>query len=65
MAAKASYERASTMYPNAQSPRLALSQLARQSGDRDSALRALQPIADLPQYERLRRDPWWTYYDVR
>lgn len=62
--ARESYERAAKLYPHAQSPRLALSRLARQSGDRAGALRALQPFSELPVDERMREDPWWSYYNV-
>ena len=64
-AARAAFERASALYPNAQSPHLALSQIARRSGDRRTAQHELQAIAGLPDDERRREDPWWTYYDVR
>jgi tetratricopeptide (TPR) repeat protein len=64
-AARTAFERASGLYPNAQSPRLALSQLSRRTGNRAAAQRELQIIAKLPSDERKREDPWWTYYDVR
>ena len=43
-AARAAFERASALYPNAQSPRLALSQIARRAGNRPAAQRELQPF---------------------
>jgi tetratricopeptide (TPR) repeat protein len=55
------YHRAAALYPTAQSPWLALSQLARRRGDRAAALRALQHVFDLPA-EPDGDDPWWTYY---
>ena len=64
-AARTAFERASALYPNAQSPRLALSQIARRMGDRRAAQRELQIIARLPDDERRREDPWWFYYDAR
>jgi tetratricopeptide (TPR) repeat protein len=64
-AARAAFERASVLYPHAQSPRLALSQISRRTGDRAGAQRELQTIAKLPDDERKREDPWWFYYDVR
>ena len=64
-ASRAAFLRASALYPNAQSPRLALSQIARRTGDRAAAQRELQFIAALPDDERRREDPWWLYYDVR
>ena len=64
-AARGAFERASALYPAAQSPRLALSQIARRIGDRAAAQHQLQAIAKLPDDERRRKDPWWLYYDVR
>ena len=64
-AARAAFERASALYPAAQSPRLALSQIARRGGNRSAAQRELQAIAALPDDERRREDPWWIYYDMR
>lgn len=63
--ARARFERAARLYPRAQSPRLALSQLSRRAGDRPGAQRELRILADLPEDERQREDPWWNYYDVR
>ena len=63
--ARASYERAAGLFPQAQSPRLALSQLARRAGDRRAAQRELVELAELPADERQREDPWWDYYNVQ
>jgi len=63
--ARTSYERAASLFPRAQSPRLALSQLARRAGDRRAAQRELTVLAGLPADEREREDPWWEYYDVQ
>jgi tetratricopeptide (TPR) repeat protein len=63
-AAREAFERASALYPNAQSPRLALSQIARRAGNRAAAQRELQAIAKLPDDDRRREDPWWVYYDL-
>jgi tetratricopeptide (TPR) repeat protein len=60
--ARIHFEAAAQLAPDAQSPYLALSQLARQSGDRPAALRALQHMISLPADELYRQDPWWTYY---
>lgn len=60
--AREAYERAAAIEPMAQSPWLALSQLARRRGDRASALRALQQMFDLPSIEPERDDPWWQYH---
>jgi tetratricopeptide (TPR) repeat protein len=62
-AARVSYEQAAALFPHAQSPLLALSQLARRYGDRNGALRAadrLFALQDDPDHDR--DDPWWTYY---
>ncbi|HUP38683.1 MAG TPA: tetratricopeptide repeat protein, partial [Vicinamibacterales bacterium] len=63
--ARAAFERASALYPNAQSPRLALSQIARRAGNRAAAQRELHALAQLPHDQNRREDPWWLYYDVR
>jgi tetratricopeptide (TPR) repeat protein len=64
-AARAAFARASALYPNAQSPRLALSQIARRAGNRAAAQRELQALAALSADDQRREDPWWLYYDVR
>jgi len=61
-AARSAFERAAALYPRAQSPYLALSQLARRYGDRAGARGALQPVLNLPARESEREDPWWGYY---
>jgi tetratricopeptide (TPR) repeat protein len=61
--ARESYEKAAALYPRAQSPRLALTQLARGAGDRPGAWRALQPLLTLPADQSAREDPWWGYYE--
>lgn len=62
-AARERFQAAADLYPRAQSPHLALSRLARQSGDRQAALGALQKLIALPASELVRADPWWRYYD--
>jgi tetratricopeptide (TPR) repeat protein len=59
--AKQRFETAAVLYPTAQSPRLALGQLARQFGDRAGALRAVRSIADATSDDAA--DPWWSYYE--
>ena len=59
---RVAYERAAALFPNAQSPLLGLSELARRRGDRKSALDAMQKLFDLPQFEFERLDPWWGYH---
>jgi hypothetical protein len=60
-ASRVAFERASTLYPTAQSPLLALSELARRRGDRAGALGALRQVFALPAIESDRIDPWWKY----
>jgi tetratricopeptide (TPR) repeat protein len=62
--AREAYERAAALYPAAQSPRLALSRLARRYGDRAAALRALEPVFARSGEEAAADDPWWSYYAV-
>jgi len=59
--ARRAFERAADLYPNAQSPHLAISALATRMGDRAEALTAIQPVitGDDPL---LSDDPWWSYY---
>jgi tetratricopeptide (TPR) repeat protein len=62
-AARAAYERAAELSPKAQSPLLAISQLARRFGDRPAALRAMDRLFALPVDDRNEHDdPWWSYY---
>jgi tetratricopeptide (TPR) repeat protein len=61
-AARAAYRQAATLYPDAQSPRLALSALAIASGDRADGVAALEHLLRLPPDEQRRYDPWWLYY---
>ena len=55
------YEDATMLYPEAQSPRLALSLLSAVDGRHDDALATMAVVLGLPG-ER-RNDPWWTYYN--
>jgi tetratricopeptide (TPR) repeat protein len=57
--AQAAFERAAALYPRAQSPRLALSQLARAAGDRAGALASLRQVLRGPA--TTEDDPWWLY----
>jgi tetratricopeptide (TPR) repeat protein len=59
--AQASFEKASKLYPTAQSPYLALTELARRRGDRTAALKSIQEVFDLPWSQFQRYDPWWDY----
>jgi tetratricopeptide (TPR) repeat protein len=59
--ALAQYERAAMLFPNAQSPLLALSQLAHSENDVQGASLALQRVFALPRSDPWRADPWWTY----
>jgi len=57
--ARAAFERASQLAPVAQSPLLALSQLAYARGDTGEAAALLTRVAELPSLEN--DDPWWFY----
>lgn len=61
--ARQAFERAAAVWPVAQSPHLALSQLARRTGNRQGAIRAVQQVFALPSVEQDREDPWWTYFE--
>jgi tetratricopeptide (TPR) repeat protein len=63
--ARSELEQAAALYPHAQTPRLALSQIERRTGNRAAAQHQLQLLAKLPIDQRLREDPWWGYYDIR
>jgi hypothetical protein len=62
-AARTAYTRAAALYPQAQSPRLALSTLARAEGDRSAAARLLLPALPSTHGHTLR-DPWWEYFGL-
>jgi len=55
--ARAAFERAEQMFPAAQSPRLALAQMAWRAGDQASAAAR---IGELPP-AGITGDPWWVY----
>jgi tetratricopeptide (TPR) repeat protein len=59
--AREQYERAAALYPTAQSPLLALSQLARSGDDVEGAISALQSVFGLPHTDFWKDDPWWIY----
>jgi tetratricopeptide (TPR) repeat protein len=60
--ARDAYERAAALFPRAQSPKLALSQIANRAGDRRAALDAIRLVLGPPVDEFDRADPWWTYH---
>jgi len=59
LAARAAFERAAALRPGAQSPLLALSQLAYSRGESGEAAALLARVAELPALEL--DDPWWIY----
>jgi len=59
--ARAAYDRAARLFPLAQSPLIAIAQLARRRGDRPGALQAATQLFALPPEIDDRRDPWWVY----
>ncbi len=60
-AARDHYLQAAALYPQAQSPLLALALLARQSGDRSGVREAMARLLALPFARRDDSDPWWVY----
>jgi tetratricopeptide (TPR) repeat protein len=65
VAARQAYERAATLFPQAQAPWIALSQIARESGDGAVALQSIQHVLDLPADAEQRADPLWYYHFVQ
>jgi len=63
--AKASYARAAALYPQAPSPRLALSQLAIRGQDRTGALAAVQVALRPSAGAEDAADPWWRYHVIQ
>ena len=61
VAARGHYGQASALYPQAQSPLLALALVARQFGDRAGAQNAMRQVLALPQARQTEHDPWWSY----
>lgn len=61
--ARASFTRAAALFPHAQAPVLALSELAWRRGDRAEALAALQRLSPKQSDEGgpMDADPWWMY----
>ena len=55
------YSRASTLYPNAQSPHVARSSLARRRGDLAGALAGIERVFELAAHYPDGDDPWWDY----
>jgi tetratricopeptide (TPR) repeat protein len=60
--ARTAFGHARDLFPRAQSPYLALSQLAWQRADRDGALDAFRALAALTSQLEARDDPWGTYF---
>ncbi len=61
-AAARGYERASSLFPNAQSPLVGMAALASRRGDRRATLIEAEKLFALPRDEEESRDPWWVYY---
>lgn len=61
-AARQHFERAARLFPNAQTPHLALSRLAFHDGDVRGATRSIEQLFALPAEEVDRYDPWWRYF---
>jgi len=61
-AARRHYERASALFPRAQSPHLALGRLAYHGGDPRQSERILQQLFGLREEGTEPVDPWWEYF---
>ena len=61
-AARELFERAATLFPLAQSPLIALADLAWSAGRRGAALEALERLQRLPRDPLEREDPWRGYH---
>ena len=59
------YRRALALYPQAQSPLLALALVARQAGDRAGTRDAMRQLLALPRGREVATDPWWVYYHLQ
>jgi len=59
--ARETYARASSLFPNAQSPYLALGALATRRGDRATALKEMERLFAVPVTTALIDEPWWAY----
>jgi tetratricopeptide (TPR) repeat protein len=59
--AREQLERAAALYPNAQSPLLMLSWLARSNGDAQVAARDVERVFALEVEDSVPEDPWWDY----
>jgi len=62
VAARDHYRLASALYPQAQSPLLALALFARQFGDLAGAQDAMRQLLALRGARAADADPWWAYY---
>ena len=60
--ARVAYEAASALFPDAQAPRLAISQIDLRAGDRAGALKVFEFLSSERPYDS---DPWWQYDAVR
>jgi tetratricopeptide (TPR) repeat protein len=62
--ARAAYEHAAELYPRAQAPPLALSQLSMRAGDSTRAANAIKNLLAAPSEPELEDDPFWSYYNA-
>jgi tetratricopeptide (TPR) repeat protein len=60
--ARQAFEVAAILFPDAQTPRLAVSRVLRAAGDPSAAIAALAPVWALPADAGSRYDPWWDYH---
>jgi tetratricopeptide (TPR) repeat protein len=64
-AARDAYGEAAALAPAAQSPRIALSALARRRGDRSTALAEMNRVFELASADSDPDDPFWTYHTAQ
>jgi tetratricopeptide (TPR) repeat protein len=60
--ARAAYGPAAKLYPQAQAPRFALSQLALRDGDTPGAVKVLENVLSMASKSAADNDPFWTYH---
>jgi tetratricopeptide (TPR) repeat protein len=60
--ARAAYEAAAALFPEAQAPRVAISQIDLRAGDREAAMKVFELLGAERLYDA---DPWWQYDAVR
>lgn len=63
--ARAAFERAASLFPDAQAPRLSLAEVELQSGNREAARALLAFLAEVTRKDEPGEDPLWEYHRMR